>query len=216
MKVELKKRIITSFFLLLLLILMFNYYFILFISIIIIGIISWIEFYTLISKIYKKKTIKEKIYRFIGKGISLIYLSYVIFLLTLNTDLKIYIYFSILISIFTDLGGFIIGKLFKGKKLTKISPNKTISGAVGSFCFSLLLIPFFIEKLINLNIYSLLFFTILISTTSQLGDLFISLLKRKAKVKNTSDLLPGHGGFLDRIDGIIFVIPISFLLLNYF
>ena len=78
------------------------------------------------------------------------------------------------------------------------------------------LIPFFIEKLINLNIYSLLFFTILISTTSQLGDLFISLLKRKAKVKNTSDLLPGHGGFLDRIDGIIFVIPISFLLLNYF
>ena len=216
MRPELKKRIITSFFLSLLLVLMFKYYFILFLSSIIIGIISWIELYALISKIYKKKTVKETIYRFIGKGISLFYLSYVVFLLTLNTDLKIYIYFSILISIFTDIGGLTIGRIFKGKKLIKISPNKTISGAIGSFCFSLLLIPFFMDQLNHLNIYLLIFFTLLISMTSQLGDLFISLLKRKAKVKDTSDLLPGHGGFLDRIDGVIFAIPIGFFLLKSF
>ena len=216
MRPELKKRIITSFFLSSLLLLMFEYYFILFLSSIIIGIISWIELYALISKIYKKKTVKETIYRFIGKGISLFYLSYVIFLLTLNTDLKIYIYFSILISIFTDIGGLTIGRIFKGKKLIKISPNKTISGAIGSFCFSLLLIPFFMDQLNHLNIYLLIFLTLLISMTSQLGDLFISLLKRKAKVKDTSDLLPGHGGFLDRIDGVIFAIPIGFFLLKSF
>ena len=216
MKLELKKRIITSIILLILLALMTNYYYILFLSSIIIGMISWVEFYGLISKIYKKNTIKQKIYRFTGKSISLIYLSYLVFLITTNTDFKIYIYFSVLISIFTDIGGMVFGRIFKGKKLTKISPNKTISGAIGSFCFSLFLIPFFMGQLDHLNIYLLVFFTMLICTTSQLGDLFISLLKRKAKVKDTSDLLPGHGGFLDRIDGIIFAIPIGFLLLKPF
>jgi phosphatidate cytidylyltransferase len=112
----------------------------------------------------------------------------------------------------SDIGGLIFGKIFKGKKLTKISPNKTISGSIGSFIFSAMLIPFFYKFQIDHALLSILVITIIISATSQLGDLFISLLKRKAKVKDTSDLLPGHGGVLDRIDGIIFAIPLGIYL----
>ena len=216
MSIELKKRIITSCFLLSLLVLMFHYSFILIISIIIIAAINWIEFYALISKIFKKNDFKHKVFRFLGKSISLIYLSLIVFLIMINFELKIYIFYALLISIFSDIGGLIIGKIFKGKKLSKISPNKTISGSIGSFLFSLFLIPMFYSQLIIFNIYSLIFYTIVISLVSQLGDLFISFLKRKAEVKNTSDLLPGHGGFLDRTDGIIFAVPLGILLLNIF
>ena len=107
------------------------------------------------------------------------------------------------------------GKYFGGKKLTKISPNKTISGSIGSFFFSLFLIPIFYQKLIITDLVILTMITILISLISQLGDLFISLLKRKAKVKDTSDLLPGHGGLLDRVDGIIFAAPVGIFLLYF-
>ena len=123
--------------------------------------------------------------------------------------------YTILVAILSDIGGLIIGKIFKGKKLTKISPNKTISGSIGSFTFSLFLIPFFYENLIIYNLLNLTLITIIISIVSQLGDLFISLLKRKAKVKNTSDILPGHGGLLDRVDGIIFTIPVGILLFSF-
>jgi phosphatidate cytidylyltransferase len=112
------------------------------------------------------------------------------------------------------MGGMIIGKTLKGKKLTKISPNKTVSGSIGAFIFSLILVPFFDQNLSNHSVGTLIIITLLISLTSQIGDLFISLIKRKARVKDTSDLLPGHGGFLDRIDGILFAIPIGFLLFN--
>ena len=100
-------------------------------------------------------------------------------------------------------------------KLTRISPNKTISGSIGAYVFSLFLLIFFHKELFNYDFLALSLITVLISTTSQLGDLFISLLKRKAKVKDTSDILPGHGGFLDRIDGIIFAIPAGILLFNF-
>ena len=94
--------------------------------------------------------------------------------------------------------------------------NKTMSGSIGSFTFSILLVPLFIDYLINYNLLTLSVITFFISLTSQMGDLFISFLKRKAKIKDTSNLLPGHGGLLDRIDGIIFAIPIGLLLLiNY-
>jgi len=112
------------------------------------------------------------------------------------------------------MGGLAVGKFFKGKKLTKISPNKTISGSIGSFIFSLFLIPLFYIELMEYNFLKLTLITLLISLITQLGDLFISYLKRKAKVKDTSDILPGHGGFLDRVDGIIFAIPIGILLFN--
>ena len=220
MSSELKKRTFTSIILITLLSLMYFYTFILIISLIIIAIIVWIEFYALISKIFKKNNTKDKFLRFFYKTISLFYLSFLVYFLILveshYLDLKIYILYSVLVAIFSDVGGLIIGKTFKGKKLTKISPNKTISGSVGSFFFSLLLIPLFMGQLASFNFLILILITLLISLISQLGDLFISFLKRKAKVKNTSDILPGHGGFLDRVDGIIFAIPLGIMLLNTF
>jgi len=216
MSLELKKRIITSFFLFSLLILMFSFSFILIISLIIIASITWIEFYGLISKIYKKDTSKDRLMRLFAKGTSLMYLLLIVLLIITNLESKNYIFFTLMISIFSDMGGLIFGKIFKGRKLTKISPNKTISGAAGSLFFSLLLIPIFFNYLNFSSIYSVIFYTFLISITTQLGDLFISLLKRKADVKNTSDLLPGHGGVLDRIDGIIFAVPMGILLVNIF
>ena len=220
MSSELKKRIFTSVILIILLSLMYFYTFILIISLIIIAIIVWIEFYALISKIFKKNNTKDKFLRFFYKTISLFYLSFLVYFLILveshYIDLKMYILYSVLVAIFSDVGGLIIGKTFKGKKLTKISPNKTISGSVGSFFFSLLLIPLFMGQLTSFNFLILILITLLISLISQLGDLFISFLKRKAKVKNTSDILPGHGGFLDRVDGIIFAIPFGIMLLNTF
>ena len=116
----------------------------------------------------------------------------------------------------SDIGGLVFFKTFKGRKLTKISPNKTIAGVFGSFIFSFILIPIFYNYFFNYNIFNIILITILISLTSQLGDLFISFLKRKAQVKDTSDILPGHGGFLDRTDGIIFAIPVGILLFNLF
>ena len=220
MTLELKKRIITSIFLLLLLCLMYFYTFILIISVIIIAIISWIEFNGLIFKIFKRNKKKDKLLIFCYKAISLFYFLLLIYLVLFIKSQKpyfeIFIIFSILISIMSDVGGLVVGKTFKGKKLTKISPNKTVSGSIGSFIFSLSLIPIFLEYLTNYDLLTLSIITLIISLTSQLGDLLISFLKRKAKVKNTSDLLPGHGGILDRIDGIIFALPIGFLILFSF
>ena len=216
MKSNIKKRILTSILLISLLIGMFYYSYIMIVSLIIIAIISWIEFYALISKIINKSHSKDKFFRFFYKALSLFYLSGLVYLiLAIESEyfnLKIYLLYSLLVAIMSDIGGLIFGKIFKGKKLTKISPNKTISGSIGSFIFSISLIPFFYESQIDKNLLSILLITIAISLTTQLGDLFISLLKRKAKVKDTSDLLPGHGGVLDRIDGMIFAIPLGIYL----
>ena len=215
LKLELKKRIITSLFLFFLLTLMFFYNFILIISLIVIAVCAWIEFYALIAKILKNESNKNKILRFIFKTISLIYLTILIYFIivikSLNYQLVDALVYSILVSILTDIGGLIIGKIFKGKKLTKISPNKTISGALGSFLFSLILVPFYLNVFTDLNIFALILITLAVSFASQIGDLFISFLKRKAAVKDTSNLLPGHGGVLDRIDGMIFSIPVCLI-----
>ena len=216
MNTNIKKRILTSVLLISLLIGMFFYSYIMIISLIIISIISWIEFYALISKILKKNILKDKFLRFFYKTLSLIYLSGLVYLIfaieSKYSNLKIYLLYSVLVAILSDIGGLVCGKIFKGKKLTKSSPNKTISGSIGSFVFSLFLIPFFYKVQIDQTLINLFLITIIISLISQLGDLFISLLKRKAKVKDTSDLLPGHGGVLDRIDGIIFTIPLGIFL----
>jgi len=213
---NIKKRIITSIFLISLLTLMFFYSYIMIIALIIIAIIGWIEFYALISKIFKKNETKHKIIRFLYKAISMFYLSALVYLIfVIESDylnLKIYLLYSVLVAIMSDIGGLVFGKIFKGKKLTKISPNKTISGAIGSLIFSMLLIPYNYMYLFDESLLSIILITIIISTISQLGDLFISFLKRKAKVKDTSDILPGHGGILDRIDGIIFAIPVGIFL----
>ena len=218
MSSELKKRILTSILLLSLLSAMYLYSFIMIGSLLIMAIIVWIEFYAMVSKIIKNNKFKDRLLRFMLKSGSLLYLSlfvYFVFLIESHlTDLKIYLLYSVLIAILSDIGGLIFGKTFKGKKLTKISPNKTISGSIGSFVLSIFLIPIFYNNLIIYDFLTLLILTIAISLTSQLGDLFISYLKRKANVKDTSDLLPGHGGLLDRVDGIIFAAPLGVFLLN--
>jgi len=217
---ELTKRIFTSLFLIFLLGLIFFYYFILIILLIIISIISWIEFYGLISKIFTKNTFKINFLKFIIKAISLIYITIFSFLIFTgitqgNYELNMLYLFSICIS--SDIGGLIFGKIFKGKKLTKISPNKTISGSIGSFILSLILVPFFFYLLPEKfnNSFDLIILAIIVSFSCQLGDLFISYLKRKAKVKDTSDLLPGHGGILDRIDGILFAVPVGMIVWKF-
>ena len=220
MNSDLKKRILTSLILFSLLTAMYYYSLILIIALIIISMIVWVEFYALISKILIRNSFKNKLYSFLFKLISLIYLSLlVLFLISIEYNylhLKIFVLYSILVAILSDIGGLAFGKFFKGKKLTKISPNKTISGSIGSFIFSTILVVIFNDKFIEFNFLTLITVTILISLTSQLGDLFISYLKRRAKVKDTSDILPGHGGFLDRVDGIIFAIPAGVLLFNFF
>ena len=219
MNTELKKRILTSIILLTLITSMYYYTFIMVVSLIIIAIITWVEFYALISKIIRKNSLYDKFLRFFYKLMSLIYLSSLVFLIlsieSNHLNLKVNLLYSVLVAILSDIGGLVFGKIFKGKKLIKISPKKTISGSIGSFLFSLFLIPLFYETLIKYNLITLFLITILISLTTQLGDLFISYLKRKAQVKDTSDILPGHGGFLDRIDGLIFAIPVGIFLFNF-
>jgi phosphatidate cytidylyltransferase len=190
---------------------MFKYNYILIISLIIISLITWIEFNGIFYKLFKNNIIK-----FLLKLLSLFYLSSVVYIISLtliNDNIPdIWILYPLLISISSDIGGLFFGKIFKGKKLTKISPNKTVSGSIGSFIFSLSLIPIFLNQLLDYSLLTIIFITIFISLTSQLGDLLISFLKRKTKIKNTGDILPGHGGFLDRVDGIIFALPIGFIL----
>ena len=221
MNKELIKRIITSVILISLLGLVFFYTYILLISLIIISLIALIEFNRLISKIFIKKKFQTKLLRVLIKFLSLVYLSLFSVLIfngiaQVETSIKINIIYLFAICIISDIGGLIFGKIFKGKKLTKISPNKTISGSIGSFFLSILLVPVFYyiyDK--NIALISLLLLSISVSLSCQLGDLFISYLKRKAKVKDTGDLLPGHGGVLDRIDGILFAIPMGMMLWQF-
>ena len=123
------------------------------------------------------------------------------------------VFYVIIICSSTDIGGYVFGKIFKGPKLTKISPKKTYAGMIGGYILSLVslsLIISFIDYKATLIQFFLL--TILISTVSQLGDIIISYFKRLAKIKNTGMLIPGHGGLLDRIDGMIFAFPIYYLI----
>ena len=205
---EIDKRIITSIILLILLYFSIINQFVLIVILFLLNVELFYEFYSILNKIYLKK--KSKLY-FLQITI-LIYLTFLVSIifniLTLETiENKIFLLMIISICIFSDIGGYVFGKLFGGKKLTKISPNKTISGAYGSYILSLLIICIIFNNYFNFK--ELIFFTIIISTISQLGDLSISYLKRKAKIKDTGNLLPGHGGLLDRFDGLIFAIPLG-------
>ena len=212
---QLIKRLLTSLFLFTIMYLMFTYTFVLIISLILISIITWIEFYGLIIKIFKKN-----FYKLLIKILSLVYIilfSFLIFNGVNHDNNNLDILYLLSICICSDIGGLIFGKIFKGKKLTKLSPNKTISGSIGSFILSIILAPLFYYLLpeIFFNLGDLVILAIFVSLSCQLGDLFISYLKRKAKVKDTGDLLPGHGGLLDRIDGIIFAVPFGMILWKF-
>ena len=148
----------------------------------------------------------------------LFFTSVLAYLLREQFSLGIFI-LILIICVFTDLGGYIFGKIFKGPKLIRISPKKTYTGAIGGFILSLIASIIYAKytafgTLFNLNNIFFLFI-LFISLISQIGDLTISYFKRLAKVKDTGNLLPGHGGLLDRVDGIIFAIPVSYLLFNY-
>ena len=213
---ELLKRSISSLFLMSLIFLsaLINDY--IFLSILFIVVIfSWIEWIRIIEKIRFKK-----IYRIINIIFFLIYLL-MAFIVCFNVFLidKYFFLTILMICVFSDVGGYVFGKTFRGKKLTKISPNKTISGSIGSFILSYLgffLIYLYFSDLlfVRLQIEALVFIPFFISLICQLGDLFISYFKRKAKIKNTGNLIPGHGGLLDRIDGSIFALPIGFIIIS--
>ena len=124
------------------------------------------------------------------------------------------------ICVSTDIGGYIFGNIFKGPKLTKISPKKTYSGVIGSFLLSLIFTNLFLEFSSNVQTFEftkeMFLFILLVSFVSQIGDLIISYFKRKSKMKDTGTIIPGHGGILDRIDGVIFALPFSYVLfLNF-
>ena len=218
MNSELYKRIISSLFLMCLVFLcaLINDY--IFLSILfIVLILSWIEWIKIIEKINIKK-----VYRIIHIIFFFIYLL-LVFIICFNVFVidKYFFLTILMICVFSDVGGYIFGKTFGGKKLTKISPNKTISGSVGSFVLSFVgffTIYFYFNDLlfVRLQIETLFFIPLIISLICQIGDLFISYYKRKAKVKNTGNIIPGHGGLLDRIDGIIFALPIGFIIISLF
>jgi phosphatidate cytidylyltransferase len=122
------------------------------------------------------------------------------------------IFYVIIICTSTDIGGYVFGKIFKGPKLTKISPKKTYSGMIGGYLLSLISLSVIINFIDYENSIFLFLLTILISTASQLGDIIVSYFKRLSKIKNTGKLIPGHGGLLDRIDGMIFAFPVYYLI----
>lgn len=211
---ETLKRIITSFFLIFLLLVSINNFLILAIIVLLIFYQIIYEFHNIFKKIF---TNREKYKQFFMFLVIIIYTTFFSFKILEvfyinNPELKFLFYLIISICIATDIGGYIFGKFFKGKKLTKISPNKTYSGLVGSYVLAVIFNLLLFNNIFENN--RIILVAIVISTISQLGDLFISLLKRKAKIKDTGVILPGHGGLLDRFDGLIFAIPIGILLFS--
>ena len=209
---NLKKRVKTSLILFLILFLMLinNYFF--GYCLIVIGVFSILEFIRIILIIHKKNKIKQLsinlffiIYIFVFSGGLLILSSFL--------QLKILIFLILITCIGSDIGGYIFGKFFKGPKLSKLSPNKTISGALGSLIFSCVIIFFTFYYLTKSFDPLILLIGCLISISCQVGDLFFSFLKRKSNLKDTSNFLPGHGGLLDRVDGILFGLPVGFFTL---
>ena len=224
MSKNLKKRIITSAILLSLLII-FNFSKFFIVGVFIVVLLLCIEFSNLLSKLvgpgllkhHRNNSYPEKLnFKYLSLQILIIFYVLIVFGGTSfelhgKSGSPTFFIFILSICFFSDIGGYIIGKLIGGKKLTIISPNKTISGSIGSFSFSIFPLLLFY----NYNQYEYFFsinnflFCLIISLVCQLGDLFISYLKRKAKVKDTGNILPGHGGFLDRIDGIILAVPVG-------
>ena len=217
MSKELIERLITSFFLFFILAFAYINKYCLALTLVAVSIISFIEFKNLIDKLFNNIATNIPFIKIILLLILSIYL--VIFSLILwqffnDHNLKILILYLILVCIVTDIGGLIFGKILKGKKLTSISPNKTYTGLIGAYFFSFLLLFIFFETL-DFKIYKISIITFLICSFAQIGDLFFSYLKRKANVKDSGTILPGHGGILDRIDGILIGVPVGMLFITF-
>ena len=211
---DLKKRISTS-------ILLLSLFFFGFKNIIILSIILFFIFVETLNEfqiILKKIFLKKKLFLFLILILIQLYTLCLISLIFIpfvqNDSQKInYLFLIISICITSDIGGYIVGNIVKGKKLTKISPKKTYSGMVGSFIFSLMISSILFKDLVSIQ--TLIIFIFLISLISQIGDILISFLKRTAKLKDTGNILPGHGGLLDRFDGLFFAIPLGFIISKY-
>ena len=229
MSQNLIKRIVTSIILLFLLIFInFSHQYIFILSILILGLIICLEAKNLFSKLLiirsSEKNVELNLINVKFIILNIVTFCYIFFIFCnfsynlYKTESPVFFLYVVSICFFTDIGGYVFGKIIGGKKLSKISPNKTISGTVGSFIFSIF--PLIIVLSFNYfdlepNLVNILF-CLLISLISQLGDLFISFIKRKAEIKDTGNFLPGHGGVLDRVDGIIFAVPFSYFLLKLF
>jgi len=220
MAVELGKRIITSIILFLIAIFCILIHKFVFVLILIVTLfVCFNEWRDINYKYFKKKQHNNWKYffvQFVGLVYLFIFLSTSIALRGNNSESIAFFIIILCICIFSDIGGYVFGKVIGGKKLTKISPKKTISGSLGSFIFSILPVLLF-----NLQNYTGVSFEVLsinialcliVSLICQLGDLLISYFKRLNKVKDTGTILPGHGGLLDRIDGLIFAIPTVYIL----
>tara|TARA_B100001248_G_scaffold114422_1_gene85614 strand:- start:304 stop:954 length:651 start_codon:yes stop_codon:yes gene_type:complete len=208
---NLKKRIFTSLLLFILFFLIYNFNFFLIYSLIVLGVLSLLEFYNAIDKIIKSKLLTLSMNSIFSIFVSVF--CYLFLFFSFNAQLKLILFIILLGCIFSDLGGYFFGKTFGGPKLTKISPNKTIAGSIGSLLISATTV--FVLFFIFFGIYSLniLFVGLITSLACQMGDLFFSYLKRKAKFKDFGKYLPGHGGVLDRLDGIFFGVPSGLLAL---
>tara|TARA_B100001057_G_scaffold176067_1_gene176736 strand:- start:4164 stop:4793 length:630 start_codon:yes stop_codon:yes gene_type:complete len=201
MSKELVKRILSS-----IILLPLAFYFVISGSFL---LIFFIVLCLIISLYEWNKMNKSKFYKIFG-FIFLLFSFYTFY--DLSTELFLLIY-VILICISSDIGGYIFGKTFKGPKLTTISPNKTYAGMIGGYLISLIcliVITNFFDY--SIKIFQLILITILLSTVSQAGDIIVSYFKRQANIKNTGNLIPGHGGLLDRIDGMIFAVPALYLI----
>ena len=219
MNKELNKRLFTSVLLISLLFLMLQYSVVLISSLLLIFVISWIEINSIFEKILNKNE-GSTLQKFFIKFLIFLYLLFFIKVvvdefLQNQPNVSWNLIFIITICILSDIGGYIFGKTFKGKKLTKISPNKTYSGMYGSFLLTILFSLIYSYSISFIDLEIILFTSILISAICQIGDLFISYLKRKAKLKDTGNILPGHGGLLDRIDGILFALPFGLIIINF-
>ena len=220
MSVELGKRIITSIILFLIAIFCILIHKFVFVLILIVTLfVCFNEWRDINYKYFKKKQHNNWKYffvQFVGLVYLFIFLSTSIALRGNNSESIAFFIIILCICIFSDIGGYVFGKVIGGKKLTKISPNKTISGSLGSFIFSILPVLLFnlqnntgvSFEVLSINIALCL----IVSLVCQLGDLLISYFKRLNKVKDTGTILPGHGGLLDRIDGLIFAIPTVYIL----
>ena len=178
------------------------------------GSVFFIFFLSLIflatSYEWVKMTKKRNLIKIFGI-IFLFFSFYAAFYIREETSLNLFL-FIIVVCIFTDIGGYIFGKTFKGPKLTKVSPNKTYAGMLGGYFLSLIsLVIIFALVDYKESLIKLFILGILISSISQLGDILISYFKRLSKIKNTGKLIPGHGGLLDRIDGMLFSFPLYYL-----